>query len=607
MKEKTEFARHFREVQPKFARLCIRSLSRSGLTMSQYALLNLLAREPEPMTDLSARMLITKPAVTNLVDRLEKHGFLKRMPDAHDRRVTLIAICPKGTKLVREMQGTVLGFLLRTLSQFSAAERGTITRFYEMLSKNFDQNLLKKKAGKLVSLGLAVILLVSSSCASAMARRPDKDPAPAMVSSPSVPASGPLNFESFIKLAISRSEVIKSSREEIMIARARTFQALGEAIGDGDLVMLHSFQEKQADIVSGSGDSSTSTARSPRRRTRYFSFSQPLFQGFKSVGALMGAGSLKGQRVGELEFTKEQLFVEAADAFYALLSAEKDITILGETQKLFEDRIKDLNEREKIGRSRAGEVAMARAKTKILEARVAKAHGTLLSAQSLIGFYTGIPHAKVEDEDPETFSETAELNSEDYPAIAAKRGDVEAARNAMKTAKQAIVVKQSALWPLVTADVNQYQKREGFQDGITWDALIKVDVPLYRGGENVGQILEASSNYRKAKFNYALVRKQALLEIEQSHQNWIASREQHRAYQEAAKASKENFDFQKDDYAHNLVNNLEVLDALEEYLTIREDANTAQYEMKTNYWKLQMAISSRIPEWAESKTKDMRL
>jgi outer membrane protein TolC len=262
-----------------------------------------------------------------------------------------------------------------------------------------------------------------------------------------------------------------------------------------------------------------------------------------------------------------------------------------------------LSEREKIGRSRAGEVAMARAKMKILEARVAKARGSLLSAQSLVGFYTGISHAKTDDEDPETFSETAELGVADYPVLAAKRSDVAAAKLAVNTAKQAIVVKQSALWPKVTLDANHYEKREGFQDGISWDALIKFDVPLYRGGDNIGQILEATANYRKAKFNYELTHKQALLEIEQSHQNWIAAREQHRAYQEAVKASEENFNLQKEDYAHSLVSNLDVLAALEEFLSIRQNANIVQYEMKINYWKLQMATSAKIPEWAEKTVK----
>ena len=603
MKEKTEFVRNFREVQPKFARLCGYSLSRAGLTMSQYALLNLLANGPATMKDLSVRMLITKPAVTNLVDRLEEHDFLKRKADLNDRRVTTIIIRPKGIKLVREMQATVLGFLLRTLEQFSPSERGTINRFYAMLSKNFDQKLMNKKAGKLAALGLAFLVGFSAVNAYAMARRPDRAPSEAELATASPVVSEiskTFNFETFIKLAISRSEVIKSRREDIMIARAKTLQALGEAIGDGDFVMSNNFQEKQAETPFGAlPDNSTSTARAPHRRERKFMFSQPIFQGFKSVGALMGAGSLKGQRVGELEFSKEEIFVEAADAFYALVSAEKGLTILDESQKLFEDRVKDLMEREKIGRSRAGEVSMARAKMKILEARVAKARGTLLSAQSLVGFYTGVAHAKVEDEDPETFSETADLNSSNYAELAAKRSDVRAAELAVNTAKQTIVVKQSALWPKVTLDANHYEKREGFQDGISWDALIKINVPLYRGGENVGQILEATANYRKAKFNYQLVQKQALLEIEQMHQGWIAAREQHRAYQEAVKASRENFDLQTEDYGKNLVSNLDVLAALEEFLMIREDANTAMYEMKTNYWKLQIAMSSRIPEWAE--------
>jgi len=148
MKEKEAFVRHFREVQPKFARLCISNLACSGLTMPQYTLLNILAGGAVPMKDLSARLHITKPTITNLVDRLEKHGFLKRVADRRDRRVSLIKIRPKGTKLVRNMQSTILEFLLRTLDDFSVLERQTITLFYEKLSRNFDRDFARKSGGK---------------------------------------------------------------------------------------------------------------------------------------------------------------------------------------------------------------------------------------------------------------------------------------------------------------------------------------------------------------------------------------------------------------------------------------------------------------------------
>ena len=73
------------------------------------------------------------------------------------------------------------------------------------------------------------------------------------------------------------------------------------------------------------------------------------------------------------------------------------------------------------------------------------------------------------------------------------------------------------------------------------------------------------------------------------------------------KAEEENLKYQKDDYSHNLVSNLDVLNALEEFLGTRQDANTVEYGMKTNYWKLQMAISHRIPEWAEGKSQTQKL
>lgn len=413
-----------------------------------------------------------------------------------------------------------------------------------------------------------------------------------------------LKFEDFIRLALARSEEIKSAREDIKIARAKTFQAMSEAIGDGDFVMTHNFQEEQGGTAAAGGSNISSTFNAAHRRERKFVFSQPLFQGFKSVGALLGAGSLKGQREGEFEYSREVLFVNAAEAFYALLAAEKNLEILDKSRKLFEERVQELQDREKIGRSRPGEVAMARSKKRVLEARIARARAALLSAQSLTWFYSGAAHLKAEDEDPETFSETLEIDPSRYHEIAERRADVAAARDAASTAKQAIVVKQSEIWPKVSLDANQYERREGFQDGISWDALIKINVPLYRGGDNIGQVLEAKSSYRKAQLAFELTRKKAVLEIEQTHQNWIASREQQRAYQAAVEASQENFDYQKEDYAKNLVSNLDVLAALEELLNVREEANQVQYEMKTNYWKLQMATSSRIPEWAENKAKN---
>lgn len=100
------------------------------------------------MTEVSSRLEITKPAVTNLVDRLEKKKFLKRLPDACDRRVIHLEILPKGKKVVTEVQEEGLRVLLKAYDQLSASESKTIGRFYAALSKVLDDFSLRSKNEK---------------------------------------------------------------------------------------------------------------------------------------------------------------------------------------------------------------------------------------------------------------------------------------------------------------------------------------------------------------------------------------------------------------------------------------------------------------------------
>ncbi len=148
MNEKDKFARQFREIQPKFSRIYTQLLTEAHLTFPQFALLSqLVDRGTVSMTEVSAKLHITKPAVTSLVDRLEKGKFLKRLPHPTDRRVSLLEIQPKGERIVRKTQSQAVSFLLKTLDQLNALERKAVAHFYNLLSQTLDEtlNLPKKK------------------------------------------------------------------------------------------------------------------------------------------------------------------------------------------------------------------------------------------------------------------------------------------------------------------------------------------------------------------------------------------------------------------------------------------------------------------------------
>ncbi|MFA7255842.1 MAG: MarR family transcriptional regulator [Candidatus Omnitrophota bacterium] len=146
MNEREAFAASFRELHPKFSRMYVQMLNRVDLTLPQYTLLyQLMLLGTVSMTEVSSHLEITKPAVTNLVDRLEEKKFLKRVPHTQDRRVILLEILPKGKRVITEIQGRSLQLLLRAYDQFSGKEHQIIGRFYATVSKVMDDFSLRSK------------------------------------------------------------------------------------------------------------------------------------------------------------------------------------------------------------------------------------------------------------------------------------------------------------------------------------------------------------------------------------------------------------------------------------------------------------------------------
>jgi DNA-binding MarR family transcriptional regulator len=82
-----------------------------GLTFARYEALVLLVfskRGALPMGKMGERLMIHPTSVTNIVDRLEGQGFVRRRPHDHDRRTTLVEITAAGRRVVDEATGEVV-------------------------------------------------------------------------------------------------------------------------------------------------------------------------------------------------------------------------------------------------------------------------------------------------------------------------------------------------------------------------------------------------------------------------------------------------------------------------------------------------------------------
>ena len=99
-----------------------------GLTFARYEALVLLAfarRSALPMRVMGERLQLHPTSVTNIVDRLERDGLVKRMPHPTDRRTTLVEITDEGRArhAVATKAVTAIDFGLVGLT---AAQTGTL-------------------------------------------------------------------------------------------------------------------------------------------------------------------------------------------------------------------------------------------------------------------------------------------------------------------------------------------------------------------------------------------------------------------------------------------------------------------------------------------------
>jgi len=74
------------------------AVSPLGLSLAKLGVLHPLAeaREPLPLSELAQRTHCVRSNITQLVDRLEKDGLVRRRPDPDDRRGVLAALTPAG-------------------------------------------------------------------------------------------------------------------------------------------------------------------------------------------------------------------------------------------------------------------------------------------------------------------------------------------------------------------------------------------------------------------------------------------------------------------------------------------------------------------------------
>jgi DNA-binding MarR family transcriptional regulator len=101
-----------------------------GLTTLQYTTLSVLRRQGRPLSNaqLARRAYVTPQAMGEVIEKLEKMHFLKRVSHPNHRRVFPAVLLPAGIKVLEECDASVAEFEATMLHDLDDAQRLEMAR-----------------------------------------------------------------------------------------------------------------------------------------------------------------------------------------------------------------------------------------------------------------------------------------------------------------------------------------------------------------------------------------------------------------------------------------------------------------------------------------------
>ncbi|MCW1934069.1 MarR family winged helix-turn-helix transcriptional regulator [Pararhodobacter zhoushanensis] len=109
------------------------------LSLLQWRTLGVLARQ-DGLTQsvIAARIEVSPMTMSDTIDRLEKHGYVRREPDPTDSRAKLVLLTPAALPIIEEMRLVAQHMMERALTGIAPDESETLIRLLGQIMTNLE-------------------------------------------------------------------------------------------------------------------------------------------------------------------------------------------------------------------------------------------------------------------------------------------------------------------------------------------------------------------------------------------------------------------------------------------------------------------------------------
>jgi outer membrane protein TolC/AcrR family transcriptional regulator len=398
-----------------------------------------------------------------------------------------------------------------------------------------------------------------------------------------------LDLQSCFQLTAVRDDSLKISLQDIYVAQAQMSQSIAALWPTFTVANQQEFIHYRNPALSSVSILGNSTISGNRNYTSQSNVTMTYTilnggQNWNNVGAGAAAVAAKKETLAR---DYETIYQDVAQAFYNVLQYEGDLAIQHDLIAALQARVDDLKDRVRLGRSRPSELLQAQ--TDLANARVTaeQQRGSLNAAKETVAFYIGIPSGEFELKEVQPFPSPAQM--EWYVVHSASRPDVLSQVESLRQAERLLSVAQGQLWPTVTANGNFLASQDPTSNQIDATMTLEISMPIFDGGLIIGQIHQNKELVRQSALNVEQLKRTADQDTRTAYVNFNASAAQVVVLREAAILAAKNLEAQVDDYRRGVVSNLDVLTALQDYQTARQQLHDANMQARLNLINLHVA------------------
>lgn len=140
------FTWYMRELSALTVMFHSRIAEQMGVSATDEKCLDLVARAEGPVTagriaELSG---LSTGAVTGVIDRLERGGFVRRVRDPHDRRKVLVEIVPADIEKFMHLFEGARATTIEVLEHFTPEEREVLDRYHRLQIDTFRRRVIER-------------------------------------------------------------------------------------------------------------------------------------------------------------------------------------------------------------------------------------------------------------------------------------------------------------------------------------------------------------------------------------------------------------------------------------------------------------------------------